>query len=213
MENASMGSTPRDNPREVLLRELRGQLGRHAAVATTSAPTFSSGSVALDRVLPGGGLRHGMLVEWLAEQAGGGAATLSLVAAREACRIGGVLVVIDRRQTFYPPAAVAWGIEPKRMVVVHPRTAREELWAAVQSLRSPVVAAMWAEIERLDNRGFRRLQLAAEAGRTLGLVVRPAKVRAQPSWADVRLTVGTRQGERETRRQGEIGRQYPCLAP
>jgi hypothetical protein len=97
--------------------------------------------------------------------------------------------VIDRRQTFYPPAAAAWGIDLARLLVIHPRTARDELWAAVESLRSPAVAAVWAEIERLDNRAFRRLQLAAHAGRTLGLLLRPASVRGQPSWADVRLEV------------------------
>ena len=101
-----------------------------------------------------------------------------------------MLVVIDRPQTFYPPAAAAWGIDLERLIVVHPQNARDELWAAVQALRSPVVAAMWASIDRLDSRAFRRLQLAAEAGRTLGVLVRPAAARGQPSWADVRLEVG-----------------------
>jgi hypothetical protein len=115
--------------------------------------------------------------------------TLSLLAAREACREGGALVVIDRRQIFYPPAAAAWGIDLDRLIVVRPRSARDELWAAVQSLRSPAVAAVWGMIDRLDSRAFRRLQLAAQAGRTLGLLLRPPSARGQPSWADVRLEV------------------------
>jgi hypothetical protein len=126
-----------------------------------------------------------MLVEWV-----GGATTLSLLAARETCREGGVLVVIDRSQTFYPPAAAAWGVDLERLIVVQPQDARDELWAAVQALRSPVVAALWARIDRLESRAFRRLQLAAEAGRTLGALVRPPSARGQPSWADVRLEVG-----------------------
>ena len=130
-----------------------------------------------------------MLVEWLGDFGKSGAMTLGLLAAREACREGGVLVVLDRAQTFYPPAAAAWGIDLNRLIVVRPQNARDELWAAVQALRSPVVAAMWANIERLDARAFRRLQLAAEAGRTLGVLVRPITARGQPSWADVRLEV------------------------
>jgi hypothetical protein len=118
------------------------------------------------------------------------ACTLSLLAAREACRDGGTLVVIDRQQIFYPPAAAAWGIDLERLIVVRPRSARDELWAAVQSLRSPAVAAVWGMIDRLDSRAFRRLQLAAQAGRTLGLLLRPPSARGQPSWADVRLGVG-----------------------
>jgi hypothetical protein len=153
------------------------------------ATTFSTGVAALDRLLPGGGLRHGMLVEWLAELPGCGAATLGLLAAREACRAGGVLVVLDRARAFYPPAAVGWGVDPARLVVVRPRTARDEIWAAVQALRSPVVAAVWTMVDRLESRNFRRLQLAAEAGGTLGVLVRGASARGQPSWADVRLGV------------------------
>jgi hypothetical protein len=185
-------SSARDS-RGYLIRQLRQQLGRCEApfstgdAAVSSCGTFSSGAAALDRVLPGGGLRHGMLVEWLSEQSASGAATLSLLSAREACRLGGFVVVIDRRQMFYPPAAAAWGIDLDRLIVVQPRSGREELWAAVQSLRSPVVAAVWAAIERIDDRAFRRLQLAAESGRTLGLLLRPADARGQPSWADVRL--------------------------
>jgi hypothetical protein len=136
-----------------------------------------------------------------------------LLSAREACREGGELVVIDRRQTFYPPAAAAWGIDLNRLIVVHPRSARDELWAAVESLRSPAVAAVWAEIERLDHRAFRRLQLAAQAGRTLGLLLRPASVRGQPSWADVRLEVETKQGDRETKRRDRLVQTFSLSPP
>jgi hypothetical protein len=180
------------NSREHLLRQLRRQVDcLERTMPVDEAVVFSAGTPAIDQLLPGGGLRHGMLVEWLSALPGSGAATLSLLAAREACRRGGTLVVIDRQQTFYPPAAVAWGVDPRRLIVVHPRSRRDELWAAVQALRSPATAAMWATIDRLNDRAFRRLQLAAQAGRTLGLVLRPARTQDQPSWADVRLWVGT----------------------
>jgi hypothetical protein len=191
--------------RAELLRDLRAKLGRSAQVAAEvvegeKQPTFSSGAAAIDRLLPGGGLQHGMLVEWLAERSGCGAATLGLLAAREACRAGGMMVVLDRAGMFYPPAAAAWGVDPARLILVRPRNPRDEIWAAVQSLRSPVVAAVWTMIDRLDSRNFRRLQLAAEAGGTLGVLVRGASARGQPSWADVRLGVARAEGGR---RRGE----------
>ena len=188
MNSAPQCDSQRSDPRGHLVQQLRRQLGHWEATSAENAAVFSSGAAAIDRLLPGGGLRHGMLVEWLSAP-DGSAATLSLLGAREACREGGELVVIDRRQTFYPPAAAAWGIDLDRLIVVHPRTARDELWAAVESLRSPAVAAVWAAIDRLDRRAFRRLQLAAQAGRTLGLLLRPDRARGQPSWADVRLVV------------------------
>ena len=205
-----MRNTPGDHSRERLLRQLQRQLGGlERAAPVDEAVLFSAGAAVVDRLLPGGGLRYGMLVEWLSAHAGSGAATLSLLAAREACRSGGTLVVIDRQQTFYPPAAVAWGVDPRRLIVVHPRSQRDELWAAVQSLRSPATAATWAAIDRLNDRAFRRLQLAAQAGRTLGLVLRPAAARGQPSWADVRLWVGARDWGLGTGK----GRQFPSPQP
>lgn len=185
-----MCHSPRDNLRKRLLGQLRQQLGRAAITASAQeANAFSSGVPAIDRLVAGD-LRYGTLMEWLAESPGSGAVTLSLLTAREACRAGGMLVVVDRRRALYPPAAVAWGIDLGRLIVVHPRTRRDEVWATIQSLGSPVVAAVWAAVDRLEGRAFRRLQLAAEAGRSLGLLVRPASARRQPSWADVRLEVG-----------------------
>ena len=219
MNRDPQSDSARGDSRGHLMQQLRRQLGE-AATRCEDAVLFSSGAGAIDRLLPGGGLRHGMLVEWLGEenrraveqqsrrageQPSGGfcssalplfrsysAATLSLLAAREACREGGTLVVLDRQQIFYPPAAAAWGVDLDRLIVVRPRSARDELWAAVQSLRSPVVAAVWGALDRLDSRAFRRLQLAAQAGRTLGLLLRPPSARGQPSWADVRLGVESR---------------------
>jgi hypothetical protein len=176
--------------RRRLIEGLRCQVGRWEVSTAGEEGVFSSGTAGVDGLLPGGGLRYGMLTEWLSGMARGGAATLSLLCAREACRPGGVLVVIDRLQTFYPPAAAAWGIDFNRLIIVRPRSVREELWAAVQGLRSPAAAAVWAMIDRLDSRAFRRLQLAAQAGGTLGLLLRPGYARGQPSWADVRLEVG-----------------------
>ncbi len=66
---SSLGANlSRPNPRGQLVDGLRRQLGRwEAAGAAEDAAVFSCGAAAVDRLLPGGGLRHGMLVEWLAE--------------------------------------------------------------------------------------------------------------------------------------------------
>lgn len=74
-------------------------------------------------------------MEWLGVGSGGGSQTLALVAAREACRDGKSLVVVDRTRRFYPPAAAAWGIDLSRLIVVHPASEADELWAIDQALR------------------------------------------------------------------------------
>ena len=182
-----------DQPPEVLVRALKRQIARiETARRPRDEASVSSGFEALDRQLPGGGFHRGTLVEWLAAGEGSGVETLALTTAHEACGQDGTLVVFDRTEQFYPPAAARLGIELARLVVVRAGGEADNLWALDQALRSPGVAAVLAWPEKLDAHSFRRLQLAAEAEEVLGLFVRPEKVRHQPSWADVRLLVEPR---------------------
>lgn len=148
----------------------------------------SCGCPALDALLPEQGFAPGSLIEWLAD-GGCGASVLALIAAREAMRSGGALVVLDRGGRFHPPAAAALGVELENLVVIRAANESDELWALDQALRCPGVAAAWAELQTLDWRWFRRLQLAAEEGGALGLLQRPPQVRGQPTWAAVQLLV------------------------
>jgi hypothetical protein len=180
-------------PKLAVLAQLRLALAACGRPAEDDAPAvIGTGVVSLDRRLPTGGVPRGSLVEWLGERAGSGAETLALVLAREACRDRGVLVVIDPRREFYPPAAVAWGVAAERQVVVHPADDAAALWAADQALRNPAVAAVWLRRDRLRPTDARRLQLAAEASSAVGLLLRPMSARGQPSWADVQLAVEPR---------------------
>jgi protein ImuA len=154
-----------------------------------------SGCDPLDQLLPDQGVLRGSLVEWLYGRAGSGAATLALLYVRQACRQGGALVVVDRLRQVYPPALAAWGIDLAQVILVHPRDVREEIWVWDQSLRCTAVGAVWGEIERIDERSFRRLQLAVEDSGGVGLMVRPLRARREPTWADVRLLVEPRCGD------------------
>jgi protein ImuA len=154
-----------------------------------AAEIVTSGFAALDDILPAGGLRRGTLVEWLAEERGGGTCLLALTAAVHTCRERTPLVVVDRRRWFNPLPALALGVSSADLVVVHPRSVQDETWTLDQALRCRAVGAVIAWPERLDGHTFRRLQLAAEASGAIGTLVRPAAARADPSWADVRLVV------------------------
>lgn len=150
---------------------------------------FSSGHEALDRLLPGGGFARGTLIEWFSGERAHGAGTLALVAAGRAMAQGGLCVVVDGENRFYPPAAAALGIDLRRTVILRSKCLASQRWAIEQALRSEAVAALWARIETLDHRWFRRWQLAAERGGTVGMLIRPASARGQPSWARVQLWV------------------------
>ncbi len=190
-----------------IVQELRERVrSLEEADRSAAQAAVSSGSAVLDRLLPHGGFRRGTLIEGLSAEEGSGAGTLAFLAAQEACTEGGALVVMDRRRQFYPPAASALGIDLSKLVVVRPESERDELWALGHVLRCQAVAAVWEPVEKLDGRTFRRLQLAAESGGSLGLLLRPASARGQPTWADVQLLVSPRTSQGGRRVQVEVVR-------
>jgi hypothetical protein len=168
---------------------LRRAIARMRDERPGSDSLVSSGCSELDQILPTGGFGRGTLVEWLAAGPGSAASILSLLVARQAGLQGGAFVVMDRAGQFYPPAAAAWGIDLERLILIRAAHPKDELWALDQALRCSAVSAVWATLDQLDARSFRRMQLAAEAGGCLGLLVRPARVRGQPSWSDMQLLV------------------------
>src|SRR5262249_12972927 len=177
--------------RAEVIRDLKERLRRleasHHEVGTTSA---STGAPGLDRLLAGGELRSGALVEWVAGGEGAGAAPLALpVAVRLMRESAGALVVVDPPGEFYPPAAAQLGVPLDRLVVVRPRGVRETLWTVEQALRSRGATVVFANLGPLDGRVFRRLQLAAGTGGGVVLLMRPADWRAAPTWAESRLLV------------------------
>jgi hypothetical protein len=72
---------------------------------------------------------------------------------------------------------------------VHPANDAERTWVIDLALRSPGVAVVVADAPGLTFAQSRRLQLAAEAGGTLGLLLRPPWERREPSVARTRWVV------------------------
>lgn len=181
------------DPRQELIERLQTRISRAETVRRADGgQVVSSGVPAIDDLLPAGGYPRGVLVQWLAEP-GCGADELSLRVAREACRGGGALVVVDSQRQFYPPAAVALGLDLGNIVVLQPSaTGQDALWALDQALRCPAVAAVWAPCTQIDARWFRRFQLSAESSGCLGLLVQPLAQQRQPTWAEVQWRVEPR---------------------
>ena len=177
------------------VESLRRKLAGLSVTETSEKQGFSTGCDALDRLLPGNTLRSGMLIELLAEDRGSGAGVLAMQLAKRVIEAAqGCLVVTDRWRRFYPPAAIASGIETKDLIVVRSSdskimSAAEELWALDQALRCPGVSVVLAWLDKVDPLQFRRLQLAAESGKALALLLRLARVKALPTWSDVQLLV------------------------
>lgn len=175
-----------------LLTKLREQISCGSDLPSESRRIIPTRLAALDRVLPRKGLRAGSLIECLAEQSGFGALGFLLQLTMRVCQRAGVMVVVDRRQEFYPAALPAAGLPYRRVVIVRVSNEADELWAADQALRCRGVRSVWVQRERLRPHDFRRLSLAAEIGGGVGMLLRPLKVRGQPSWADVQFCIQPR---------------------
>lgn len=82
----------------------------------------------------------------------------------------------DARESLYGPGLTAFGLDPAHLIAVRVPTGSEfaatALWAMEEALRATAVGIVCAEIEDLDLTASRRLQLAAEAGGGLGLLLR-----------------------------------------
>ncbi|MBN2445139.1 MAG: hypothetical protein JXO22_00310 [Phycisphaerae bacterium] len=83
------------------------------------------------------------------------------------------VIYIDNANDCYPPGLAQLGIPLGRLLMIHASSATDTLWVCEQALRCSAIAAVIAAPRHLDTYVSRRLQLAAEAGGGLGLLLRP----------------------------------------
>lgn len=156
--------------------------------ATSAGPDcISSDHPALDAVLPGGGWPRGALTEVLYDHGGIGELRLLMPALARLSHQGGWIALVAPPHIPYAPALRQYGIDLSRVLLVHPRSGTDSLWAVEQALRTGTCGAVLAWPKQIDDRSLRRLQLAAEAGDTLGVLFRETSAAEQPSPAALRL--------------------------
>lgn len=131
---------------------------------------------------------RGSLIEWLSDGAGSGRTSLALWGGRSVVPHG-LWVVVDSSGEWYAPGFNALELDLRQTVLIRPKRQTEVLWSVEQALRTRGVGAVVCEIENLSSAVFRRLQLAAEAGGSLGILLRSEQARHQPSWAEYRFLV------------------------
>jgi hypothetical protein len=151
---------------------------------------LASGYPRLDRHLPGGGWPRHALTEILLDHYGTGELQLlmpALAGLSSAGEEAGWIAWIAPPFEPYPPALQQWGVNLSRVLIVRPRAATETLWAAEQALSSGNCAAVLLWTDELDDAASRRLQLAAEKGRSWAIAFRSLRALTQPSAAALRI--------------------------
>jgi protein ImuA len=175
--------------------------GRSAARRVEVLPT---GYAALDAALPGGGWPRTGLIEVLVPRFGSGELYLLLPALAALTRRPEArwCVWVTPPLEPYAPALAAHGATLERMLVVRApagdsladrSVAPETLWAFEQTLGSGAsdIALAWAA-RGPRPRGIRRLHLAAERGKALGVLFRPQRASLESSAAILRLALEPR---------------------
>jgi hypothetical protein len=185
---------------------------RGANAARTDAIStgfLATGFAALDECLPGNGWPRSGLIEILIPRLGSGELYLLMP----------VLAALTRRENArwctwvappyqpFAPALAAHGVALERVLVVR---ADKSSWAFEQALGLGAcdVALAWAH--RLAAREIRRLQLAAQRGRALGVLFRRLGAARESSSAQLRMMLEpTGEGARLTLLKSRGGRKGP----
>jgi protein ImuA len=157
-----------DLDKPALLAALRARVARlerpvPAGTEGRSVPLCS----AIDQYLPNGGLARAGVHEVLAADPGAATGFCALVLARS----GGTVIWIGAEPEAWPPGLARFGLSPAELVLVHAPRPADGLWAMEESLRCPGVAGALLVLPELDLTAARRLQLAAEAGGAIGLLL------------------------------------------
>jgi cell division inhibitor SulA/protein ImuA len=148
--------------------------------------TLPTGFPQLDAGLPGGGWpRHG-LVEILTPDTGVGELYLLLpvLAALSHTTPARWCTWVSPPHEPFAPALLAHGVALERILVVRTHL---PLWAHEQALRSGACDTALAWLPRASPRAIRRLQLAAEQGRALGVLYRSQRFAHEASPAMLRV--------------------------
>jgi hypothetical protein len=145
-----------------------------------------SGFAALDERLPGKGWPRSGLIEILTARFGSGELYLVLPALATLTRAATARWCVWVAPPLMPfaPALTAAGVAIEQMAVVG---GARPLWAFEQALGSGACDVALAWVGRPKPRELRRLQLAAERGRTLGILFRPRSAAREASPAVLRL--------------------------
>jgi len=143
-------------------------------------PSRPFGVPEIDAVLPGGGLPSRALHEITGdgnrnEVIAFCAALLTGMNTDAGENTGATVLWCRGGDDLYAPGLGGFGLDLGRLLLVRVQRDRDLLWVMEEGLRSGALAAVVAEPSKVTTTALRRLQLAAEAGGSMGFILRHHK--------------------------------------
>lgn len=147
----------------------------------------ASGHPELDARLPYGGWQSGTIVELMPTQIGIGEFRLLMPAVSRITQSERYVALVSPPYIPFAPALKNHGVRLDHLVVIRAEKNTDTLWAIEQTLRCRSFGAVVGWPTSIRDRDVRRLQLAAEAGRSTGFVYRPISAEHEASPAAMRM--------------------------
>ena len=160
-------------PSPAIIAELRETLRAIEGDGYRRRETLPFGIPSFDQRIADGGLRLDALHEvaaGTAQMSDDSAATLFM--AGIAARAWGPILWVVRRRDLFAPGLYQAGLSPERVLYAEARDDAELLALMEEGLRHRGLGAVIGEVKRATMGATRRLQLAAEGGRTIALLMR-----------------------------------------
>jgi cell division inhibitor SulA/protein ImuA len=177
---------PRSRTQAPLLWEIPG-IWRAHELADVKAR--STGHMALDALLPGGGWPIGALTELIPLIEGIGEVALLQMSLKRLCDEKRHIVFVHPPYIPYAPALLSAGLLLPRVLWIDAAHDEDAHWAAEQTLREGAAGAVLLWSHAVADRPLRRLQLAAEAGESLAFIYRPVVTLNSASPAALRIVL------------------------
>ncbi|WP_197420677.1 MULTISPECIES: ImuA family protein [unclassified Sphingomonas] len=156
-----------------IIAELRETLRAIEGDGYRRRETLPFGIPSFDQRIADGGLRLDALHEIAAGTANlGDDAAATLFIAGIAARAWGPILWVVRRRDLFAPGLYQAGLSPERVLYAEARDDAELLALMEEGLRHRGLGAVIGEVKRATMGATRRLQLAAEGGRTIALLLR-----------------------------------------
>mgnify|MGYP001814001450 CR=1 FL=1 len=201
-EQTTQESDPQDiKQQDIKKQDIKNKLLRHpnlwragqlAQQNQQQKPGIPSGYKQLDEHLPGKGWPVAGLMEFMLTSAGTGELRLLVPALQQLSHNEARwLTWINPPFIPYAPALQSVGIDTRKILLIHPRTHLDALWALERACKSGScsMALAWLDEKKLKLKDTQRLQVAAKQGQTSTCLFRPKTALTQSSMAELRLAL------------------------